>query len=351
MKKENSLNHLTEIEVKNKLNNIWKNILATDSFDNDTSFFELGGDSILTIMLIENIDKELNYQFNITSITSNSSINKMAKLISSESILETSTNLIPLQTKGNKNPFFGIHPLFGLIYPYINLAKELGKERPFYAFQSKGYNKNETSPDNIESLAEGYITEMKKLQPVGPYSIGGWSFGAVVAYEMAQQLRNTGDIVENVILIDLATDSAEKFFQKVPKTVLIKRFLEIVYAALISYDPSFKKGNLFRNIIFRPKKTLLFISKILIPMTKIGYTNTQALKKYILKPYSGDITLIHTADPEFTSIDSIDLGWDTLVIGNLKAVKIEGAHLNLHTYPYVIDLAKELNATLDNTQV
>lgn len=341
-------NSFNIVDIENELINIWKNILGNCSFNIESSFFELGGDSILTIELIEAIKKSFNYQFTITSITANPSIKMMAKVINGTNTADIQTQIVPLQTQGLSSPFFGIHPLFGLIYPYVNLAKEMGTSRPFYAFQSKGYNSDTAPIESIEKLAASYILDMKKVQPIGPYLIGGWSFGAIVAYEMASQLRENGDFVDHLILIDLATDSLEKFFQKVPKHILVKRFLEIANEALISFDPSFKNSNLLFSILKKPKSFLLFFLKILIPMCKIGLTNSNAAKKYILKPYTGHVTLIHTADPEFTNILTPELGWDKIVNGQLDVYKIQGDHLNLHKYPYVVSLASALNSALDN---
>jgi non-ribosomal peptide synthase protein (TIGR01720 family) len=111
--------------------------------------------------------------------------------------------MIPLNYIGSLNPFFCIHPIDGDIHWLHEFATKLDSNRPFIAIEniSLSYDLFD-SIKKIETLAKFYIAEIKRVQPKGPYYIGGWSFGAVVAFEIAKLLESEGEEIENLILLD-----------------------------------------------------------------------------------------------------------------------------------------------------
>jgi thioesterase domain-containing protein len=109
--------------------------------------------------------------------------------------------LVPLKPDGTKPPLFFVHAIGGTVTPYFELASLLDADQPFYALEHPGLS-GDTSGRGVSELAASYLAAIQEVQPAGPYHLGGWSFGGVVAAEMAGQLRDRGEEVAIVLVID-----------------------------------------------------------------------------------------------------------------------------------------------------
>ena len=109
--------------------------------------------------------------------------------------------LVKVQPHGSRTPLFFLHGDYsgGGVY-CLKLARYLGEEQPFYALQPLGLD-GQRLPATIESMAEPYLEILRAVQPHGPYLLGGYCYGGLVAFEMAQRLRARGETVD-LILID-----------------------------------------------------------------------------------------------------------------------------------------------------
>jgi thioesterase domain-containing protein len=112
---------------------------------------------------------------------------------------------VPLTPSGSRTPIFAVHNGAGSAYPYVPLARRLGPDQPFYAFQQFELDRRHEPPDSVEAMAGGYVDAVRALRPAGPYVFAGMcSTGAYIAYEMARQVRAAGGEVGLVVLIDPA---------------------------------------------------------------------------------------------------------------------------------------------------
>jgi thioesterase domain-containing protein len=109
--------------------------------------------------------------------------------------------LLPLRSTGTEAPLFCIHPFIGLSWSYGGLTQYVGVDRPVYGIQSPALSGGQL-PDTIEEIAALYLEHVRGVQPEGPYHLLGWSFGGVVAHAMAVQLRDAGEQVATVALLD-----------------------------------------------------------------------------------------------------------------------------------------------------
>jgi thioesterase domain-containing protein len=106
------------------------------------------------------------------------------------------------ETPGPAPPFFLVAGMFGNVLNLRHLGTILGNERPFYGLQARGLFGDQPPHTTIEDAARDYIREMREVQPNGPYMLGGFSGGGIIAYEIAQQLRNAGENVAALIMLD-----------------------------------------------------------------------------------------------------------------------------------------------------
>ena len=174
-------------------------------------FFELGADSLIALRLSDWIKRELGLTVPEHAAFRGASVAKLARALappaeggSGEALLELeeSSPIVPIQPSGTKQPIYFVHPAAGVVFPYIGLARELGPDQPSFALQARGLDGQAAPDTRIEDMAAHYVDAIVRAQPKGPYHLGGFSFGCLVAFEMAQQLARGGHEVGLVALID-----------------------------------------------------------------------------------------------------------------------------------------------------
>ncbi|MFY0528790.1 thioesterase domain-containing protein [Archangium gephyra] len=187
---------------------IWEQVLGVTRVGLHDNFFELGGHSLLAIQLLTRIRERLNRSVPLASLFRDASLAHMCQALRQESGEEEGV-LVPMRTGGSRPPFFCVHPWEGSVFCYRELVNALGSEVPFYGLQARGVDRAAEPLRRIEDMAALYISALRKVQPVGPYSLGGWSMGGLIAYEMTQQLLRAGEQVELLVLIDAPAPSTE----------------------------------------------------------------------------------------------------------------------------------------------
>jgi thioesterase domain-containing protein len=111
-------------------------------------------------------------------------------------------SLVRLQPEGKKRPFFCVHPASGTVAVFFDVARMIDAERPFFAFQPPGLDGERDPFFDLRALASGYVRQIRKVQPSGPYTFGGWSAGGLIAFQMAHELRASGEEVALLVLCD-----------------------------------------------------------------------------------------------------------------------------------------------------
>ena len=91
------------------------------------------------------------------------------------------TSLTAMQPGGSKPPLFWVPPAGSTIMSFVDLARHIGQEQPFYAFQPRGLQAQQSPDTRVDEMARHYVNEMRLLQPAGPYLLGGKCFGGRVA--------------------------------------------------------------------------------------------------------------------------------------------------------------------------
>ncbi|NEQ26917.1 MAG: alpha/beta fold hydrolase, partial [Microcoleus sp. SIO2G3] len=267
--------------------------------------------------------------------------------------------LVPIQTKGSKPPLFCIHPLGGETLCYRNLSLHLGQEQPFYGVQPQGLDGKLPPLTRIEEMAALYIKEIQTIQPNGPYFLGGYSLGGIIAYEIAHQLNRQGKKVALLAMFDSGIPGAAT---RLP--FISRIFMHI--NNLLQRGPSYLKKKLvgwteWGTYHLRAKYTHFLGIKEPLPQDDTHWdiidANMLAWSEYTYQPYSEQITLLRVDE---NSDDSQDhavgvkseplLGWDKLVTGRIDVHYIPGSHLTLFNEPNVRVLAEKLNDCLEKAQ-
>ncbi len=185
--------------TEQRVSEIWKKAMKWDSVSVQDDFFESGGNSLIAVVMINRINREFNCNLPLYALFEASTIEKLAHKIDSNEV--NFSRLVSLSSKGVENPVYCWPGLGGYPMSLKLLADEININRPFYGFQAHGINQGEQPFSSIKEMAVEDIKEIKRIQPSGPYTLWGYSFGARVAFEVAYQLEQSGEHVEKLFLI------------------------------------------------------------------------------------------------------------------------------------------------------
>ncbi len=162
----------------------------------------MGGHSLLAVRLMHSMEQAFGKRLPITTILHAPTIEQMAALLRKEKWSPAWSSLVSMRASGTTPPFFCVHGIGGTVLRFRDLARFIGNDQPFYGLQAQGLDGKLPVHTRVEDMAAHYIKEIQILQPQGPYYIGGYSFGGMVALEMAQQLRAQGHTLGLVVLLD-----------------------------------------------------------------------------------------------------------------------------------------------------
>ncbi len=189
----------TELE----LHRLWQNLFPGQRLGVKDDFFMLGGHSLLAVHLAAQVRESFGIAFPVSGIFENPTIERLAAAVKRDAS-PAPRCLVPIQPNGTKRPFFCVHSAPGSVFCYVALARHLGSDQPFYGLQAAGLEDAGAPLSSIGDMAARYLHEVRKVQPHGPYRLGGHSLGGVVSFEMARRLEEEGECVSVLAILDCA---------------------------------------------------------------------------------------------------------------------------------------------------
>lgn len=189
-------------DVARGLTRIWQGLLHISSIGLDDNYFDLGGDSQLAVQLFAQVEKVFGVKLPLAVLFEAPTVRQLAELIRTEAATSHWSCLVPIQPKGSRAPLFCMHGAGGNVLVYRDLARHLGPEQPVYGLQSYGLDGSCAPLSRIAEMAALYLKEIRRLQPSGPYFLGGYCLGGTIAFEVAQQLRAAGEEVGLLAMFD-----------------------------------------------------------------------------------------------------------------------------------------------------
>ncbi|WP_410606160.1 amino acid adenylation domain-containing protein [Amycolatopsis sp. lyj-109] len=174
----------------------------------DADFFALGGNSLLSVRLVA-LARNAGLRFTVADVLTHGTVERLAGLAGTGTgtgdggdVLDPFAPVLPIRPDGDREPLFCVHAGLGLSLPYLGLVQHLDPGRPMYGLQSPNIGGDRELPVSVEDVAEEYVARIRAIQPAGPYHLLGWSFGGLLAHEIAVQLQEAGERVETLCVLD-----------------------------------------------------------------------------------------------------------------------------------------------------
>ncbi|MGA8594548.1 MAG: amino acid adenylation domain-containing protein [Bryobacteraceae bacterium] len=345
-------------EIETDLCNWCKELLGATAISPGDDFFEIGGQSLIAAQLVQRIAKKYNVHLRLSAFVRTRKLRAIAQSIQSETSdgrfqpLHGSV-LVTIRAAGSKPPVFLLAGIGGSVVNFELLARSLDPDRPVYAIETDGLDQHNEVLTKVEDMASVYLSEIRKIQPSGPYHLAGYSFGGVVAYEMARQLKSSCEQIGVIALIDT---SEHHYQQQVIAGLRPAQRWQSVY-----------KDRL-RRLIFGPRRfdalavrlrdaavraVFVLFARLgrSLPLTVGGSEdrNFYALDRYIPQPYEDPIHLFRCMDTDRFDGDDPLLGWGRLA-KEIIVRPVPGQHGVVMRAPYVHSLGKTMEACLSSAE-
>jgi amino acid adenylation domain-containing protein len=303
--------------IEERLVRIWQELLGIKPVGITDNFFDLGGDSLLAVRMLVQVERKLERKVCMADLFPAPTIEQLARMVC-EATAPPSGCLLTLQGEGSNWPLFCVTGVNGHMFVFRQLVRYLGAERPVYGLQYPGLDGEREPLTSVEEIAAEFIESIRKIRPEGPCHLCGFSFGGLVAYEIAQQLTA----------------------QRYPVAMLA--FFDCKAPGLL---PQSRPRNSHKSAFSeRPEATGCLWDWI----DRVSRVNRQAANHYQARPYTGRAILFRAtgqakrSDSRPSRQSDLYNGWRELVLGGLELRLVPGKHKRMFREPNVLVLAEQL---------
>jgi len=326
---------------------VWRDVLPACSITADNSFFELGGDSLLAVSVLLLVEKRTGRRLPLSTLYEHPTIRSLAEVLDATTGEVVRNTLIPIRTEGQGPNLFLINGSADTLVRHL-----VPRVRLFWLNHLQ--DRAHAAEESVESLARDHIQRIRRVQPTGPYRLAGFSFGGLVAYEMAQQLRAVGEEIALLAVID--TREPFRTDSEVPggrsRYAGLQRITKFCRRL-----PRFLRGksrDLLERVITLQRASRYERHGRQMPADLLEQRNFQlfkaAARRYVCRPYHGNVTYLTTdkASPDARHAKQIRI-WKFVVRGTLEIRPVAGVrgHMDLMREPGVGSLVSILNEFLD----
>jgi len=350
-------------EMEQHLAPIWAKVLNAQKIGIHDNFFQLGGHSLLAVRLMNEVEKLCKVRLPLATLLQAPTIATMADVLRTENSAPSWSSLVPIHPDGSKPPLFLMHSHGGNTLEYHALGRLLGEDQPVFALQARGLDGHIRVGASIEEMASAYVNEIRSFQPQGPYFLSGFCFGGLLAIEAAYQLKNAGQNVPLLVLIQASHPRAmnfkadvhapQRFWYRAKKRVKLE-LENFMHRGAPYFGDRFRytlehlgaKAAFGLGWIDATRNPDLSRQRQHYIIEALGIEHSKAAIKYEPPVYDGDVILFR-AKEQLLGLDSDEyLGWKETLQGNVKIIEIPGHQQNLLAHPHVSELAAQLTKSM-----
>ena len=354
-----------ETDSEKLLARIWSELLGVRQIGVNDDFFQLGGHSLHAVRLFVAIGKQYGISLPLSTLFEKPSIRTLATLLDTQSprqqlaasVQDGSaqpttpsrteySSLVPIQPFGEGPAFYCAAGMGGNPLNLRALALEMGIDQPFYGLQPQGLDGISKLHRTIPQMAAHYIAEIRRKQPNGPYFLGGYSGGGVVAFEMAKQLVAQGERIGALVFLDSVAPGVElpSIVGKLGKHVEGFREEGMRYVLAAALGALNRRVEAVAAVVRKPLRRLFPYH---YRLESIADTWNEAFAAYQPTPYAGDGMLYRASTGFVIGFDIGRLnGWERWIQGAIEVNECPGDHSSMCEQPHVRVLSRRLKSYL-----
>ncbi|MGK5628543.1 amino acid adenylation domain-containing protein [Streptomyces sp. URMC 123] len=326
------------------------------------NMFDLGGTSLTAMRLVVLIEQRYGVNVPLSGFIAAPTVAELAARLRSGDAVPAFDPLVPIRPQGDRRPLFMVHPMGGNVLCYLPFARHLPADQPLYALQAAGAEPGTEPLRSVPELAASYVAALRRVQPHGPYTIGGWSFGGFVAFEVARQLREAGEEVADLVLLDTTALNPGERVRHSDDALLGWFFWELLWLERGGASPM----EVIPEGLTTLEEKFSFIARFateagVLPagssgavvrrLFRVYEANWTAALEYRPEAVPQDVTLIRATEPLPEVLLSMHgaagsrhedpaNGWQLMTCGRLEVIGVPGDHLTIMEEPYVEYVAK-----------
>jgi pyochelin synthetase len=352
-------------ETEAALADIWETILGVTPVGVHDNFFDLGGQSFAALRVVGLIGERLGQRVTLGKLIEHPTIARLAERLGQAQA--AASPLIRLRETAAGDPWFFVHPAGGSVMCYRDLAELL--DGPCHALQAAAPAAGREAPGTVEEMAAVYLDAVRQVRQNGPYRLGGWSSGAIVAFEMARQLEKSGEPVDRVAVIDAPAPvapatapetAAPAMAETGGETDVLLWFLEDLG---IGFDPGRVQPGQRRELAGAPPGEHLSRALALARdrgadttrLSGLDLAATLAIFRRVVRAcgayrppaISAPIIVVRARDGAVTEFaghpaqGQPDWGWSSLTTGGTRATVVPGTHHTLLADPVAVAIVAD----------
>lgn len=339
---------------------IWQECLKMEAIAVTSDFFELGGHSLIAVRVMSMIEKQTGIRLPLPAMLEYPTIAQLASLLDDKDKKVSGNSLVLLKDgTHNKPPLFLVHGGNYNVLLFKSFVNHMHADQAVYALQARGINGIDEPHNSIEQMAAHYIKELTTVDPHGPYNIGGYSFGGIIAYEMAKQLIANGKKVNSILPLDSYVFphyyhqdaiKKEKVYRDYQRKNMFFHFKTMIsspkgFARRLSITAKRAKDLGQKLILGKKKQHQMDNNRPL----KLDQMHMDAFLNYHISPMPVSVDLLKVeTDEVYYAHDTAYFGWKEVALNGVNRHMIPGNHDTMFKSPNDAVLGQMVQQILDH---
>lgn len=341
-------------DVEKQLAEIWKSSLGKSEVGIDDDFFALGGDSLLAVSAFVDVESRFGKTLRLATLFDAPTIRQLAEIVRRDDETAEYSTVVAVQRNGKRSPLFFMSGWGSQILVFEELSLALGDDQPLFAIDPTVIDVGPGETLTVEQVAARIIDDMRRIQPVGPYNLAGYSMGGKFVWEIAQQLHRAGETVSLLALLDCPAPGFPG-----PSPFLLRTALHVRHA--LTLKPAVARAYVWERILelrryFAPRQRTLFsdgdhlkTSVLVQRLERTAGALYQASKRYVPATYAGGMVLVRAAlQPIRPGMDDSDplMGWGPLARGGVVVRTLRCSHGDMLNAAHASALASIISGSV-----
>ncbi|MBB3054651.1 non-ribosomal peptide synthetase [Mucilaginibacter gotjawali] len=339
---------------------IWAEALNLEKVGIYDNFFQIGGHSLIAVKVMTMIEQKTGKRLPLATLFEHQTVERTAQLISRDGVSITWDSLVPIKPHGHKTPLYLVHGAGLNVLLFNAVATGLSPDQPVYGLQAKGLNGIDEPLKTIEEIAAHYVNAITRQNPDGPYALGGFSMGGVIAFEMTRQIKALGKEVSMLALFDAYIEKCTYYDPLLLKIAKNTGFYIKSLLYIFKFSAGFKSTLAEKTTLFKRRMMGRYWSLrhgkghnkqgFFGYAHKIDKYNTEALNRYRFYPLDIEVDAFKAETRTFYAEDSVYMGWKPYALKGVNIHLIPGEHNTIFKAPNDIEFAQVLQQCLDRIE-